>query len=246
MAKIMVVDDQLEVRRSLKSVLQPSGFDVQLARSGKEAISKQARSPANVVLLDMKMPHLDGVETAKRLKLMDPVVQLVGVTAFRQEYEIGIEEVGFYDVITKPVLSARKRTRLVDCVRGAVAKSHEQLLASSISNIADRIDERGASELIDVLKMFAGRLDDVLHANTLIDNELTRDISKLSLMLGSALLLRESDIALELFSKVFFSEIAVSGELIKTLQRISAAQLADDYERDMRRYFAIEARYLKQ
>lgn len=245
MAKIMIVDDQKEVRQGLKSVLRPSGFEVQLARSGKEAISKQSRSPANVVLLDMKMPKLDGVDTAKRLRALDPIVQFIGVTGFRHEYEVGIEEVGFYDVINKPVLSAKKKNLLVQCVRGAVSKSYEQLLGSSISTIADRIDERGASELIEVVRSFTNRLDDIARADMVIDNELTRDISKLSLLLGSALLLRESKIALELFSKVFFSEIAVSGELIKTLQRISAAQLADEYERDMRRYFEMEAAYLK-
>ena len=245
MAKIMIVDDQKEVRQSLKSVLRPSGFEVQLARSGKEAITKQSRSPANVVLLDMKMPHLDGVETAKRIRALDPIVQLVGVTGFRHEYESGIKEVGFYDVINKPVLSARKKNLLVQCVRGAVSKSYEQLLGSSISTIVDRINERGAYELIEVVKVFTNRLDYIARADKVIGNELTRDISKLSLLLGCALLLRESNIALELFSKVFFSEITVSGELIKTLQRISVAQIADDYERDMRRYFQIEAAYLK-
>ena len=67
-ARILVVDDEAEIRRSLRMILEYEGYDVQEASSGPEAIALVEREPPDLVFLDIKMPGMDGLETLQKIR----------------------------------------------------------------------------------------------------------------------------------------------------------------------------------
>ncbi|SMD04263.1 response regulator [Sporomusa malonica] len=67
-ATILVIDDQPGIRRLLTEVLQDEGYSVMTAANGYEGIQVATDTKPNVILMDMKMPGMDGIETLKELK----------------------------------------------------------------------------------------------------------------------------------------------------------------------------------
>lgn len=79
--KILVVDDEPEVRLVLTEFLESRGYEVTAASSGAEAISMVDAVKPHVVLLDVTMPEMDGMETLKRLAAANPGLPIIMVTA---------------------------------------------------------------------------------------------------------------------------------------------------------------------
>ena len=79
--RVLVVDDEPEVRRLLEDFLSDRGYEVVLASDGSEAlVSLRAHKP-DLVLLDIAMPGMDGVEVLKQIAMTDPGVRVIMVTA---------------------------------------------------------------------------------------------------------------------------------------------------------------------
>ncbi|RLB08400.1 MAG: sigma-54-dependent Fis family transcriptional regulator [Deltaproteobacteria bacterium] len=102
--KILVVDDEPAVRESLKDWLQEEGYEVGLASSGEEAIEMVKNEFWHVVLLDLKMPGLDGIETLQTIKKLEPEIEVIIVTAYAT-IESAVESIklGAYDYVIKPL-----------------------------------------------------------------------------------------------------------------------------------------------
>ena len=102
--KILVVDDEPAVRESLKDWLQEEGYEVGLASSGEEAIEMVKNEFWYVVLLDLKMPGLDGIETLQTIKKLEPEIEVIIVTAYAT-IESAVESIklGAYDYVIKPL-----------------------------------------------------------------------------------------------------------------------------------------------
>lgn len=79
--KILVVDDELEVRLVLTEFLESQGYEVTAAASGAEALAMVDAAKPHVVLLDVTMPEMDGMETLKRLAAAHPGLPIIMVTA---------------------------------------------------------------------------------------------------------------------------------------------------------------------
>jgi CheY-like chemotaxis protein len=81
LGKVLIVDDEPEVRQVLREFLASRGYDTALATSGSEALSSLEREPHDLVLLDVTMPGMDGVETLRRIVALQPTVPVIMVTA---------------------------------------------------------------------------------------------------------------------------------------------------------------------
>ncbi len=78
---ILVVDDQVGVRRLLQEVFREVGYRVALAANGQEAVMQATAETPALALVDVKMPVMDGLETLKALKVLDPTLPVIMMTA---------------------------------------------------------------------------------------------------------------------------------------------------------------------
>ncbi len=81
LGRVLVVDDEPEVRQLLGEFLSGRGYDVLLAASGMQALDALDAQRFDLVLLDVAMPEMDGVEALKRIVMIDPPVPVIMVTA---------------------------------------------------------------------------------------------------------------------------------------------------------------------
>ena len=104
MERILVVDDEVEQCNVLKKFLSLKGYEVHTATSGRAAIDKVKEVRPHIVLLDIRMPGVDGIEVLKEIKKVDPAVGVIMVTGVTDEEEARKTfELGAYDYITKPI-----------------------------------------------------------------------------------------------------------------------------------------------
>jgi len=104
MAKtILVVDDDALMRRSLAASLGQTGYTVETAATGENAIESIRRKTPDLVLLDVGLPGMDGIETLRAMRRNDPHLAVILVTGRRRELDeiVGLE-MGADDYITKP------------------------------------------------------------------------------------------------------------------------------------------------
>ncbi|QGU00703.1 Sporulation initiation phosphotransferase (Spo0F) [Candidatus Syntrophocurvum alkaliphilum] len=100
---ILIVDDQKGVRRLLEELFRKEGFSVIAAVDGLEAIKKNIESNPDLILMDMKMPNMNGLEASEQILTNDKEKLIVMMTAYG-EMEIVKEalEIGVKKCITKP------------------------------------------------------------------------------------------------------------------------------------------------
>ena len=152
MDKILVVDDEPALRRALRASLIASGYAVEEARNGDEAISSLSRSQCDLVLLDINMPGISGVETCKRLRALAAGVGIVMVTVRdSEEDQVRALEAGADDFVTKPYryreLVARMRA-VLRRMRVNAAPPPEILRAGDLEiHLERRILKRAGLEL---------------------------------------------------------------------------------------------------
>lgn len=103
MKRILVVDDEQAIGDALKNFLGRKGYQVTTVLNGKDALEKVKEEKPHMVLLDIMMPGLSGIETLKQIREFDKEVGIVMITAINDD-TIGRKciELGAYDYITKP------------------------------------------------------------------------------------------------------------------------------------------------
>lgn len=101
--RILIVDDQPGMVETLEDILKDRGYDVALAEDGFEAIDKAKESKFDLIFMDIKMPGINGVQTFREIKKINPNAAVVMMTAYAVEDLVreAIEE-GAYTVIHKP------------------------------------------------------------------------------------------------------------------------------------------------
>ena len=102
--RILVVDDERDVVDFLASELARREFAVETALSGEEAIEKMKAHRPHLLLLDIRMPGMGGIEVLRQAKQIDPTVGVIMVTAVHEEdIAKSAMALGAHDYITKPI-----------------------------------------------------------------------------------------------------------------------------------------------
>ena len=102
--KILVVDDEIDFLETILKRLQARGTNVMGAESGYQALEMIAGQDFDVVILDVKMPGLDGIETLREMKKKKPLMEVIMLTG-HASVESGIQgmQLGAFDYVMKPV-----------------------------------------------------------------------------------------------------------------------------------------------
>jgi DNA-binding NtrC family response regulator len=144
---ILIVDDEKNIRLTLSQALEPMGAPVDTAENGREALDRLQTGVYGLILLDLKMPGMDGMELLRRVRESRPEIRVIIITAYGTvESAVDAMKLGAVDFIQKPFSPKDIRalvTRVLD---------------------RDKIDERNATDyasLIELAKRSAsdGHLD---------------------------------------------------------------------------------------
>ena len=103
MDKVLLVDDEKDLRAIVRQVLKEEGFSVIEAEDGLQAVRLFRREPPDVVLLDLNMPHMDGLDAMRELRRMGPGVPIIILTA-HGDIPTAVDAIknGVYDFMVKP------------------------------------------------------------------------------------------------------------------------------------------------
>jgi len=105
--KIMIVDDEPEIIDSLKTVLEKNNYDVITASSGNECLKELEKGFKGVILLDIMMPVMNGLDTIKEIVnrgyMKNVVIEIISAIGVRDNRRMGALEPYIYDYLEKPV-----------------------------------------------------------------------------------------------------------------------------------------------
>ena len=102
--RILIVDDEDDFREAIIKRLRARKVDIEGAKSGLKALEMLNEKDFDVVVLDVKMPGIDGIETLREIKLKKPLVEVIMLTG-HASVESGIQgmQLGAFDYVMKPV-----------------------------------------------------------------------------------------------------------------------------------------------
>ncbi len=150
MKNILIVDDEKSIRQSLEGILKDEGFQTSFAATGEEALSNIQREDPDLVLLDIWMPGIDGLETLKQIKHLRPN-QLVIMMSGHGSIETAVKatKLGAYDFIEKPLSLEKVLLSIQNAMQIGQLVAENQALKEKISREYEMV---GNSQVINKLK----------------------------------------------------------------------------------------------
>src|SRR5690554_285582 len=145
MSKILVIDDERSIRNTLKDILEYEKYDVDLAEDGKKGLEMIKSTEYQIILCDIKMPGMDGIEVLEKLQVMAPDTPVVMISG-HGNIDTAVESIkkGAYDFIEKPL----DLNRLLITIRNAMDKStlvnETKILKKKVSKKFEIIGESSA------------------------------------------------------------------------------------------------------
>jgi DNA-binding NtrC family response regulator len=139
-AKVLLVDDEADFLATLAERLETRGLKVDTATSGEDAVAKAEGEGFDLIILDLSMPGIDGLETLKRIKAKQPeaeIIMLTGQGSIRTSIEA--MKLGAEDFLQKPV----NITELMDKISEAKDKRMLVLQAKSVKEIEKILHTKG-------------------------------------------------------------------------------------------------------
>jgi len=136
MSRILVIDDERSIRNTLKDILEYEKYEVDLAEDGNKGVEKVKGAEYDIVLCDIKMPGMDGIETLEKLTLLAPDTPVVMISG-HGNIDTAVDSIkkGAFDFIEKPL----DLNRLLITIRNAMDKS---TLVTETKNLKKKVSKK--------------------------------------------------------------------------------------------------------
>ena len=179
MARILIAEDEADMAMGLRDNLQFEGYDVVVAADGQAALKAALEQSPDIVLLDIMMPKMDGLEVCRRIRDAGFTIPILMLTAKSQEIDVvrGLE-MGADDYVTKPFSVRELLARIKAALRRTGAgKGLSRLLTigdATVDLVKGRVDRKGETFALghfelEILKMLVENAEKPVERNKLLD-----------------------------------------------------------------------------
>ena len=169
--KILIIDDDTSLRRVLEYNLQEAGYQVSAAASGEEGLRQFNEDTPALVITDMKMPGMDGMQVLQAIKERSPETLVIIITAFGT-VDIAVEamKAGAYDYITKPFNRDELRLTVAKALQFSGLTNENKRLKCALSDRSDFRSMVGSSTAMEKVFQVVAKVADT-EASVLITGE---------------------------------------------------------------------------
>ncbi|MDX2190692.1 MAG: response regulator transcription factor [Bacteroidota bacterium] len=136
--KILIVDDEEDILELLEYNLEKEGYEVKTASNGKEALEEAKYFLPNLIILDIMMPVMDGIQTCKKIKEMPELFNtyVLFLTARNEEYsEVAAFDAGADDFIPKPIKPKALLSRIANILKREKKKKEEKVTTIFVGDL---------------------------------------------------------------------------------------------------------------
>jgi two-component system, OmpR family, KDP operon response regulator KdpE len=170
--RILLVDDETAIQRAVAPLLRGRGYDVDVARTGAEALDLFASRPPALIVLDLGLPDLEGTEVCRRIRLQSPVPIIILSARGSEADKVSALDLGADDYVTKPFGPEELLARIRVALRRTAADQASQtgaLQAGALTIdydrrrvVRDEIEIRLTPKEFELLSLLARNHDRVL------------------------------------------------------------------------------------
>ncbi len=144
-SQILIVDDEKNIRRSVEMILQSEDHTIFQAENGKEAIQNLREKKMDLILLDLLMPEMNGIETLKQAKEIDPDVVVVMMSGHGTiENAVEAVKLGAYDFIEKPLTKEKVLITAKNALERVSLREENRSLKSTLAKQFEMVGESSA------------------------------------------------------------------------------------------------------
>ncbi|MBT0665944.1 response regulator [Geobacter pelophilus] len=128
--RVLVVDDEIAIRRFLHTILTAEGFTLHEAETGHAGLAAAAAFRPDLILLDLGLPDLDGIEVVKRIREWSPVPIIVLSVRDREDDKVTALDLGADDYLTKPFGTSELLARIRAAIRRSIQQAPDPVFVS--------------------------------------------------------------------------------------------------------------------
>ena len=227
--RILVVDDEKILRNLLERTLQVSGYEVDCAEDGMEAVEQLQATPYRIVITDLMMPRMDGMELLRYIKKNHPDTAVIIITGFASidSAMMAVRE-GAYDYITKPFQ--------IEAILHSVEKARERVeLVQEKQQLIDKLERA-----YDKIEALLGEKENLSKRMEGVEVELVRRREEVR---NGMFALRRYQSELDQYKNLAPKSLRDDGALEKIRE---AAKLRDEGKISQKDYFRLKERLLEE
>jgi DNA-binding response OmpR family regulator len=156
-AQILVMEDDLSVARGLEMILSEEGYTVNLADTGKLAMQAFKQKRFDLLVADLRLPDIDGMEVIKQIKADKPETEVIVITGYgTTAAAVEAMKLGVHDFLPKPFTEDQIKAAIDEALKEHVEKSAETVIQKAETQEEKLIQKR---EVLDVLSRTAEDMD---------------------------------------------------------------------------------------
>jgi DNA-binding NtrC family response regulator len=146
MASILIIDDEKAIRKTLSEILSYEGYKIEEASDGEEGLKKFSTTTFDVVLCDIKMPKMDGIEFLEKARMINADVPIIVISG-HGNIETAVEAVkkGAFDFISKPPDLNRMLITLRNALDKQTLVTETKVLKRKVSKVQEMIGDSKAN-----------------------------------------------------------------------------------------------------